>query len=329
MRAGTRNLFFSLASAILAVTPVVGSPLNSKLLRLVPPDAQIVAGFENHADVHRHGQLVLATRNNRLDLDDWQAIAGVDHRRVFEEVIEVAATLPGGGMLTEHMVMVAGKFNKELIFRSLELNGSQKADFEGLTIMLIQPFAREKDQMRSERWLVILDNRVAIFGTAFLVQGAVHRYLAHADIDMPLMERLSQLRRDNTSWNVMLWSPRVLSNYKVAQSSSSWGRLLEGAEVLMVGARFGSKVRVEFLLHAPDRGREFFEEKAALFAEVFAPALSRDSDVPQRRRTENVSFDSDRVQGSIQLSLEQFEDWSHQTSHPHVYLVPRVVSRGE
>lgn len=302
------------------------SPLNSKLLPLVPPGAEIVAGFENHRAEHRHGQLVLSTYNNRLDLDDWQALAGVDSRRSFEEVIEVAASAPKFGTLTEHMVMVDGHFDKERIFRAAEMNGSERAVYEGQTIMLIEPFAREKDRMHTTRWLLILDNRIGILGTPFLVQSALQRYRAHADIDMPLMERLSQLQRDDTSWNVLIWSTRVLSNYTIALSESPWGRLLEDSEVLVVGARFGSKVRVDFSLHArSDRGTDFFRQKAELFAEVFAA----ESDASRSSRIENLALYPQRVQGSIQLSSAQYEEWGRQLSRPHLYLVPRSVSHGE
>jgi hypothetical protein len=326
----TRKLLCSFAFTTFLAGSGFASPLNSKLLPLVPPGAEIVAGFENHPDAYRHGQLVLSTHSDRLDLDDWQALTGVDAKRSFEEVIEVAASVPGRGMLSEHMVLVAGHFDKDRIFRAAEVNGSQRADCDGQTVMLIEPFAREKDEMQSTRWMTILDNRIGMLGTPFLVQSALQRYLANADIDMPLRERLSQLRRDDTSWNVLVWSPRVLTNYTVALSTSAWGRLLEDAEVLMVGARFGPRVRVDFSLHAgSDRGREFFRQKAELFAEVFAAGPPAQAGAFQSRGLNDLALESDQVQGSIELSSKQFEDWGSQASRPHVYLVPRGISHGE
>jgi hypothetical protein len=330
MGSSLHKLLSSLALTTVFAGSGFASPLNSKLLSLVPPGAEIVAGFENHSEGHRHGQLILATRNDRLDLDDWQAIAGVDSKRSYEEVIEVAASLPGRGMLSEHLVLVAGHFAKDRIFRAAERNGAQRADWEGQTILLIKPFAREKDQMHSERWMAILDDKIGMLGTPFLVQSALRRYLSHADVDMPLRERLSQLHRDDTSWNVLIWAPRVLTNYTVALSASVWGRLLEDADVLIVGARFGRKVRVDFSLHAgSDRGEGFFKQKAELFAQVFASEPSLSDGRYQARRVSDLSFDPDRVQGSIELSLDEFEDWGHQASRPHIYLVPRGLSHGE
>lgn len=70
----------------------LASPLSSKLLPLVPGGVEIVAGFENHPGPYSHGRLLLTTHNNRLDLDDWQALTGVDNNRIFDEIIEVAAS---------------------------------------------------------------------------------------------------------------------------------------------------------------------------------------------------------------------------------------------
>lgn len=322
--------FFSVivSTAILAGSSF-GSPLNNRLLALVPPGSDVVVAFENH--LNAHGQLLLATRADRLDLQDWQALTGVDSKRVFDEVVEAAAS-PFGGGLSEHVVLIEGHFDKEVIFKSAEAGGAQRSICEGETVMAIKPFAREQGDMVDTRWLAILNNRIGIFGTQWMVEQALKRYASHADIDMPLMERLSQLRSDVTSWSVLV-APRDTSRtYQVAQVSSPWTRFMEDAEVLMVGVRFSSKVRVDFLLHATvDHGTKFFEEKAASFADVFAmegsdlrPGQSR------RRRLGNVTVDLDHVQASIQLSAKEFDEWADQTTRNRALAsLARSTSRGE
>lgn len=306
-----RGVSFGLVFAASVFPSCTASPSNSKLLWLVPPGAQIVAGFENYHDPHHHGQLVLTTRNNRLDLADWQAIAGVDHHRAFHEVIEVAAS-PVGGRLTEHLLLVGGRFDREVIFRSAELNGGEKTKYEGLTVMLIKPFTREKGLMGT-RWLIILDNRIAMMGTPLLVQGALHRYLNHADTDVPLRERLSQLPLEVSSWNVLSSLPRTPTEYTAPQAKSAWARFFEGADVMIVGVRFGSKVRVHFSLHASaDHGAQFFEQKTASFADVFAPERTGATRPP---RVGDVEVAADRVRGSIELSKKQFDAWGDWTNN--------------
>lgn len=304
------------------------SPANSKLLWLVPPGAQIVAGFENYHDPHHHGQLLLTTRNNRLDLADWQSIAGVDNERVVDEVIEVAAS-SAGGELPEHLLLVAGHFETCKIFKSLELNGAKSAEYDHRIAMLVEPFAREKGLIVSTRWLVILENRLAMFGTPRMVQVALNRYSIRADTDMILRERLSQLPPDVSSWNVLSSLPKTPTKYRASLPSSPWAKFFDGANVMIVGAHFGSKIHVHFCLHADaDQGTEFFAKKSRFFAEVFAPERTGGSRPPHLGAIE-VNFD--RVQGSIELSRKQFDAWSDWTNNfGRVPAIPeRPVSSGQ
>lgn len=320
--------FWVLALTMVSVGSGSASPLNNKLLSLVPPGAEIVAGFENYPDPHRHGQLLLTPHNNRLDLADWQAIAGVDPKRNYQEFIEVTSSGKDEGLLSEHLLLVAGRFDRERIFKAVELNGSERSQFESEPVMVIKPFAREKGEMMDTRWLVILENRIGLFGTPLIVQRALSRYAAHADIDMPLMERLSQLHRDVSSWNVIVSAPKA-DEKVIVRSASSWNRLLLDSEVLMVAARFGPKVRIDFSVHANgEHGAEFFNQKAEFFAEVFRDEVPRDI---RKWRMANVQLDAGRVQGSVEMSKKQFEMWSDQASLAHGLLPQeqRAASRGE
>jgi hypothetical protein len=231
--------FFALAGSFASG---FASPLGSRLLSLVPPGCEIVAGFENISDPARSGRLLLTTHNNRMDLDDWQALAGVDHNRIFNEIIE-ASTASSGGVLTEHLLLVAGHFEGERIFRSAEQNGSERIGQLGHPALAVKPFAREKNEMTDLRWLVIIDNRIALFGSPTLIQRALQRYGNHYVPDPILEERLSQLRSDVTSWNVLVLSRMPFKDILFAQPDSPWAHLLEDADLVMVGTHFGRKVR--------------------------------------------------------------------------------------
>lgn len=295
------------------------SPLSNPLLALVPPGAQVVAGFDNHPTTHGHGRLLLTTHNNRLDLDDWQALTGADTQRVFDEVVEVAvAPAPSGTALSEHLLLVEGRFDRKRIFGSLQENGAAILEYAGLEIVLIKPLARERGDMLDDRWLAILDNRTGLFGTPWLVQQALRRAAEHAVPDSILEERLSLLHRDVTSWNVLANSSTTAESVTFMQPRGSWAQLQEDADVLMVGARFGSRIRIDFSIHADAaRGRDFFARKAGFFASALGTGAdqgSPDTDRPEHRLT-NFSLESNRVQGSVEMSMQQFEAWCD-----HIYL---------
>jgi len=309
-----KHLWILVSTAFFAASGF-SSPLDSKLLPLVPPGAEVVAGFSNHpVGQHEHGRLLLSTHNDRLDLDDWQALAGIDNKRVIDEVIEVAAS-SATGRLTEHLLLVAGRFDRDRIFKAAEMNGAERSKYESGTVLLIKPFAREQREMLDTRWLVILNDRIAMLGTPTMVQNAMGRYRAHADIDMPLMERLAQVHRDVTSWTILLGSPKTEGSLVFTQPNSLLTRLLDGAEVLTIGTRFGTKIRVDFSLHGQnDHQREFLTEKAASFADVFAkePPLLSGLSQQSQRRLGNLSIEPDRIQGSVELSAKEFEQWNQQ-----------------
>jgi len=323
---GARRKFLCTLALVVGSTAGLASPLNFKLLSLVPSGAGIVAGFENYPDPHRHGQLLLSTHSNRVDLDDWLAITGVDSKRRFDEGIEIASPPQRGGLLTEHLLLVAGQFDREHIYSAAELNGAERTEFGGETVMLVRPFTREQDEMQEVRWLVILENRIGVLGTPFLVKQVLQRYQTHSDVDPRLKEQLAQLPNDVSSWNVLLSPPTGSTKFYV-HTGSRWAGLVDDAGLLLVGARFGPKVRVDFLLHAGgSRGQDFFRRKAASFMQVFADVLPRSR---EERGMTNVSLEADSVRGSIEMSKQQFELWGEQGTVDRGQQPARPVSHGE
>jgi hypothetical protein len=315
-------------SAALAPS-VSAASWNHPLLALVPPGSQVVAGFENHPAPHTHGRLLLTTHNNRLDLDDWQALTGVDNKRIFEQVIEVASA-PGGRDLSEHMLLVAGQFDRDRIFRSLTENGAAAIAYEGIQVVVVKPLARERGDMLDDRWLLILNNRIGIFGTPWLVQQALRRSAEHALPDPILEERLSLLRRDVNSWNILLSSPETARNVSFRQPHSAWAQLQQDADVMTVAARFGPRIRIDFSIYADSgRGRDFFARKAEFFTDALGTRPAQNSmPAHSERRLAKFSLEPNHVQGSVEMSSQQFEVWCE-----HLYLaqasLPPAASTGD
>jgi hypothetical protein len=309
----------SLLSFLVGVLVSCGfaSPASSKLLSLVPAGSEIVAGLENRHDAASSGHLFLTTRNNRLDLDDWLALAGVDTARIFDEVIEVAGSV-SSARLAEHLLLVSGRFDRERIFRAAEQNGSQAIDYKGYKVLVIKPFERELREMFDTRWLIILSNQTALFGTPLWVQESLRRYATHALPDMILEERLLQLHPDVRCWNVLVQSKTQTKSITFARPRTAWARLMDDAEVMLVGARFGPSTRVDFMIFANHgKGTAFFTEKAGILTELFAEDVSQlptGLAVRIQSHLEAVNVGSDRVEGSVAISSSQFDAWANQLS---------------
>ncbi len=296
---------FSLAAFVLAITsPAFASPTQSGLLPLIPGDAQIIAGIEDPHNGQSHGRLLFATHNNNLDFNDWLALAGVDSNFGASELIEVAAS-SSRGELKEHLLLVKGSFNRERIFHGAEQNGAARAEYKGEEILAVSPFPREKGEMTETRWLAIVDDRISLFGTPLLVQKALDRRATHSLPDSRVVERLTALRSDVNSWNVLAMPPAMLARHLDAQQlDASWRQVLDTIDELTIAVHYGATARIDFTAHAV-RGIQ--------------PAGTVESSPPQllpvglpnapRVHVKKLTVEGNRARGSIAIPERQLDDW--------------------
>lgn len=325
MRPGhVRGVFFGLVAGVCAGVGFA-APMDLKLLPLVPPGAQIVSGFENKPS-KAGGPLLLTTLNNVLDLDDWRSLSGVDPRRSFNEVVEVTFA-PAGTSLNEHLLLAAGRFQHDTIFHSAELNGAASIKYSGENVLVIEPFSREKMQMKDTRWLVILEDRIAAFGTPWMVQQAVNRFENRASPDPVLMKRLSLFRRDVDSWNVLMSMPGLRQSVFL-QANGALSALFDGAELMMVAVHYESKVRVDLMmLVGTEQGSVDLKQKAAQFGRAFSQEVTRDNDhSPQLK---DLRVEENHVRVSILLSKDDFSLWKTGQMSRDKALIDLAVERAK
>lgn len=296
-----------LVAFLLVAAAVAGSAsqAGNKLVALVPEGAQIVAGIEDPHNPNSRGRLLLVTHSCNLDFNDWIALTGVDPHRQADEVIEVAAS-SAEGELHEHMVLVAGRFDREHIFRAALENGASITEYRGQGVLVVNPFAREKEQMIAPRWMAILDDRTAIFGSQELVRQALDRYLSRSGPDPLLIERLRQLRPDVNSWDVLVMSAPMLARHvSPGQLHAPWTHILDGADELIVGIHYGSTDRIDFAVHAVSgRNASYL---AGLLAEPRIVPVNVSASM--RPRLQNLSLEQSRVTGSFLVPGKQFDLW--------------------
>ncbi len=290
------------------------SPASSKLLALVPERAQIVAGIEDPHNPASSGRLLFVTHECNLDFNDWIAMTGVDTHREANEVIEVAAS-SSQGELNEHLVLVAGRFDRGHIFRAALGNGASSVEYRGQGLLVVKPFARERQEIIGSRWMAILNDRTTIFGSQELVRHALDRSLSGAGPDPALVERLRQLHPDVNSWNVLAMpGPMIARHVDHGQLHAPWMHILDGADELTVGIHYGSTDRIDFVVHA------ISGQTTSSLAELAAApdVISLDLSSSMRPRLRSLSVEHDRVRGSFLVPGEQFDDWLVSISTRHL-----------
>src|SRR3984957_6526645 len=176
--------------SLLTIAPGSAVAPNPKLVALVPPAARMVAGMIAPRRGSEPTSFLLITHNNLLDLNDFIALSGADDSRVIEQIIMVASD--GGGALAEHSLLASGHFDQELIYRSANRSvGASAAKYRGIPVLVVQPFARERDSFHDVRWLAMMDSNLAVFGTIASVQRELDRHLDHSVADAALERRLA------------------------------------------------------------------------------------------------------------------------------------------
>ena len=287
--------FFKVA-LVSAVTP------NSRLLSLVPPSAQVVAGMSASSSGSQPGSFLLITHNNSVDLDDFIALTGGDPARVIQQVIMVAAD-GGPGTLTEHSLLAIGHFDPTLTHRPTA--GASASRYRDIPVLVVQPFARERADLNDVRWLAMIDSDVTLFGTIAMVKQELDRYLNRSAADPFFVQKLAELRRDDDTWCVlarpvyseMMRSVLELLDAKLADS-------LQDGDTFQFGIHYGRRVEFEYEFHTPtSTGAEAVSR--SLMQSLSGPEATDSSHLPASitSRGDNV------VRGAVKVSRARYDAW--------------------
>jgi hypothetical protein len=280
------------------------SPAEDRLLRLVPANAAIVAGIEDPHHGDQSGRLLIVTHNNNVDLRDWLTLGGVDDQQEVDRLIEVAMPSPLGE-LGEHLLLLRGSFNGSRILAAAQQNGGVASEYRGIRIVMLKPFAREQREMPDTRWLAIVDNSTAIFGTPTIVKAALDRYLSSSQVDSQLAQQLRELKPDVNCWSLLAMPGAMLTSHLRAGLLDDTGTSrVRKVRHIAVGVHYGAKERVDFVLGTQD----------AASATTLATALDKRPQLlpiadALGTHFEGVSVEQNEVRGSLRVKDKEFDSW--------------------
>jgi hypothetical protein len=281
------------------------TPTEDSLLRLVPANAEIVAGIQDPHHGDQSGRLLIVTHNNNVDLRDWITLVGVDDQQEVDRLVEVAMSSQHGGDLSEHLLLLRGWFNGPRILKAAEGNGGVATEYRGMRIVALKPFAREQREMPDTRWLAIVGDRTAVFGTPAIVKSALDRYVSSAAADSQLMKRLAELKADVNCWSVLTMRGAVLARHlRAGLLDDAGASLLRGVSNVAVGVHYGGKARVDFALSTEDGAS----------AAALATAIGKQTQLLPIADTlsthvEGVAVEQNEVRGSLRVKDKAFDAW--------------------
>jgi hypothetical protein len=230
--------------AILPQTSVAASPsLDSRILGMIPPGAELVAGLTSGQQV----SYLVMTVNNTTDLTDFQSITGADPLRVITRVVLATTSSPRGPQ-HEHSLLASGQFDFRHIVTSALGSSAGRGEYRGIPVLILQPLERNRAISQDVRWLTVIDSKILVFGSIPIVQQELDRYLDASLPDLVLTWRLSRLRREDQSWCVLESFVRRIE--KVRLSLATLDRELtdpdRANDALVLGIHFGRNVEIEY-----------------------------------------------------------------------------------
>ena len=295
-----------------AALPAWAVSPDLKLLSLVPPHAEILSGIKPSPSKEQSNRFLLATKQDKIDMDDLAALIGVDSNRGTYEILLEAAR-DHSGRLNEHSLLVSGRFDQARIFRSAVSNGATVTKYRGVDVLVVVPFLRERGVLDDVRWLAILDSGIVLFGTISSVQEELDRYQSHSSAEPFFRRPLGRLRRDSETWSMLLASS---GNAQTPIAIKSIEPVLPGViplgSTLAFSIHYGSQIEFEYDLSASSAAdvQSSFHSLSLTFLGSAAKASSFLPD------TKSSGPDYD-LHGEGKLTKERYQAWMAEITAKH------------
>jgi hypothetical protein len=287
-----------------SVEMLAAAPPDPRLLSLVPPGTQVVAGVSNRTPAGHPLSFLLMSRNNLVDRSDFISLAGVDSSMIIHQMIFAA----GGGDPSrsgEHSALMSGHFDQARIFKAAVDNGATVTEFRGFRVLVQQPFERERGTFKDVRWLAVIDSSVALFGTRFSVQQELERYLAGSTVDPSLMQKLARLRSDDATWSVLgVFKCNDVIEHAFGSLDPNLANLIHDGKSFQFGVRYGKKVEVEYEVTVPSSASAQAVPNSSMQSLV-AGSRKGFSQLPNLDLTEDRAY----VRGVVKVPVTRYAAW--------------------
>jgi hypothetical protein len=235
------RLFPSILS--LLVLPALAPAADQGLLRLVMPDAKVVAGLQvDRTRDSAFGQFVLS----HMQLDDpafqkFVAGTGFDPRKDVKELI-IASNWQVGASGTRWLVLGKGTFDLPKIQHAAEDAGVAMTRYQGASMFSFAGHGAPD----TDNSIAFLDASSAVMGDAASVKAAIQRKQNNAEASSDLVGKVKDLSAKNDFWFVTLVP---LSEFALDMPDPNLGGAMRGNTLSAIneargGVRFGATVTI-------------------------------------------------------------------------------------
>jgi len=228
---------------LLALQVTAFAAVDPGLLRLVMPDAKVIAGLQVRETKNSlFGQYVLA----HMQVEDagfkkFISSTGFDPRRDVTEIL-MASNWEQATPESRWLVAARGTFNLPQIKEAAKANGGAIADFQGVGILTYS----QASTPEVESGIAFFDSSSAVMGDLASVKAAIQRRQSDAAPTGDLLAKVRDLSAKNDFWFV---TTVPISEFAGAMpnpnlSGAMKGDLLSGIHEASGGIRFGDTVTI-------------------------------------------------------------------------------------
>jgi hypothetical protein len=229
--------------AVLLALPIATWAADPGLLKLVMPDAKVIAGIQvDQTKNSVFGQYILS----HMQVDDtgfksFIAQTGFDPRRDVSEIM-IASSWTSNDAASRWLVMARGTFDLGKIAHAAQSNGVATTSFQGVNILVHSSSAKPD----VENAIAFFDGTSAVLGDLASVKAAIERQKSSAAPSNQLLAKVMDLSAKNDFWFVTLVP---VSEFAGAMpdpnlSSAMQGNLLAAINEASGGVRFGETVTI-------------------------------------------------------------------------------------
>lgn len=225
------------------VAPAMMVAADPTLLRMVMPDAKVVAGIHvEQAKSSPFGKFLLS----RMQVDDpglksFVSQTGFDPRRDVSEIL-IASNWQSATPEGRWLVMGRGTFDLGKIAQAAQANGATILDHQGVTVYQNS----QKQQPNAPGGLAFLDPSTAVMGDLDSVKAAIDRERSNTPPSAKLLDKIGDLSSQNDFWFATL-VPLAEFSGAIADpnlNSAMKGNLLAGILEASGGIRLGDTLAV-------------------------------------------------------------------------------------
>ncbi len=232
---------------VLAAQVAAFAAADPGLLRLLMPDAKVVAGLQvTQTRNSMFGQFVLSHMQVEDDsFKKFMAQTGFDPRKDVSEIM-MASNWEQATPESRWLVVARGTFNLPTITAAALANGGTITSFQGVDILTYTPPAKPDGKPDVQSGIAFFDASNAAMGDLASVKAAIQRKQSNASTTGKLAARVRELGAKNDFWFVTLVP---ISEFAGAMpdpnlSSAMKGNLLAGVHQASGGIRFGDTVTI-------------------------------------------------------------------------------------